>query len=105
MNAQPTKIAFASDDELLIEWSDAMRRQYGLRELYDACPCANCREAREARAPSPSALEIVSPEQSRVLKLVAMTPVGNYAYRIQFEGGCAAGIYRFEYLRRLGEQV
>jgi DUF971 family protein len=105
MNIQPIKIDFAGEDQLLIQWSDGMRRQHGLRELSDACPCANCREAEAARAPSPSSLEIVSLEQARPLKLRAMTPVGNYAYRIEFEGGCTAGIYRFEHLRRLGEEV
>jgi DUF971 family protein len=103
MKARPTNIELAGEGALLIEWSDGMRRQYTFRELSDSCPCATCREAGLARAPSP--LPIVSLEEPPNPKLRAITPVGNYAYRIEFEGGCTTGIYRLEYLRQLGAEV
>jgi DUF971 family protein len=34
-----------------------------------------------------------------------MEPVGNYAYSIHFSDGHDTGIFTFEFLRQLGEQV
>jgi DUF971 family protein len=101
----PTKLDITGDSELLIEWSDGTRRRYSFEQLSDACPCANCVEARAARAASSSPLDVVSGKALPPLKLRAMTPVGTYAYKIQFDGGCETGIYRFERLRQLGEEV
>jgi DUF971 family protein len=105
MSVQPVKIELGPDNDLFIDWSDGVRQRYALRELADACPCANCREARSARAPSPSALNVVSPDELPQLQLRAITPVGNYAYKIEMEGGCDTGIYTLEYLRELGTTV
>lgn len=105
MNLHPTHIELSGKDALLIEWSDGIRRRYAFRELSDSCPCATCREAGLARAPSPSPLPIVSLNETPPPRLRAITPVGNYAYRIEFEGGCQTGIYRLEFLRQLGTQV
>jgi DUF971 family protein len=105
MSVQPVRIEAGPEADLFIEWSDGVRLRYELRELSDACPCANCREARSARAPSPSSLHIVSTDDLPPLKLRAITPVGNYAYKIEFEGGCDMGIYTLEYLRELGSAV
>lgn len=105
MSVQPVKIELGPENDIFIEWSDEVRQRYALRELSDACPCANCREARSARAPSPSSLNIVSSDELLPLQLRAITPVGNYAYKIEFEGGCSMGIYTLEYLRELGTAV
>jgi DUF971 family protein len=43
--------------------------------------------------------------EARPLKLQQMEPVGNYGYKIQFEGGCQTGIYTLEYLRQLGREI
>jgi DUF971 family protein len=105
MSVQPVKIELGQEADIFIEWSDGVRQRYLLRELSDACPCANCREARSARASSPSALNIVSVDDLPPLRLRAITPVGNYAYKIEFDGGCSMGIYTLEYLRDLGAAV
>jgi DUF971 family protein len=102
MSVQPVKIEPGPKQDIFIEWSDGVRLRYDLQELSDACPCANCRESRSARAPSPSSLNVVSADEPPPLKLRAITPVGNYAYKIEFDRGCNLGIYTVEFLRELG---
>ncbi len=97
----PTKIERLENRQLAIEWSDGQRRVYGLRELQDACPCANCREKRKA---PPPLLAVIQPEEAQPLHLDSMRPVGGYAYSLQFNHGCNTGIYTFEFLRMLGRE-
>jgi DUF971 family protein len=104
MNPQPTKLARAGENKLLIEWSDGQRREYTFRELRDACPCATCREKR-SEAPAPAnPLQVLSPAETRPLTISGMQPVGNYAYSIEFSDGHNTGIFTLELLRELGEE-
>ena len=106
MNIYPTELKLVGDAELLIVWSDAQRRQYTFLELRDECPCASCRERRSGvQKPSPTLLPVLRPEEAQPLKLVAMKPVGNYAYTIAFSDGHDTGIYPFDLLRTLGRGV
>ena len=106
----PTALALAADGRLRIEWSDGSARIYRVRELRDACPCAGCREKRNAPPPAPAAggllsLPVLTAAEARPLELQGMAPVGNYAYSIQFSDGHETGIYTFELLRELGEDT
>jgi DUF971 family protein len=104
---RPTKIEVVPGDRLAIEWDDGQRREYGFKELRDACPCATCREKRSERKEpaSPMMLPILSPEEARPLKVTGMRPIGQYAYAIAFSDGHDTGIYTFEFLRELGRAV
>lgn len=82
-----------------------MVREYPLRELRDKCPCATCREKRNAPPESPLQLTIISEAETQPLRITAMKPVGNYAYSIDFSDGHNTGIYTLESLRDLGEPV
>jgi DUF971 family protein len=101
----PTRLERKADARLLIEFSDGSRREYTFRELRDACPCATCREKRNAPPQAAPLLPILSPEEARPLAITAMRPVGNYAYNIAFSDGHDTGIYTFELLQRLGRRV
>lgn len=103
MPVYPTKLALEADDHLLIEWSDGRRLRYGFRRLRDACPCATCREKREAPPAPTNLLTVLSPQEVAPLKVAGMKPVGNYAYTIAFSDGHDSGIYSFERLLELGE--
>ena len=103
MNVYPTKLAVCDDRRLDITWSDGQIRRYGFWELREHCPCATCREKRNAPAQSPLQLPIVSAAEAQPLKIVGMKPVGNYAYSIEFSDGHDTGIFTFEFLRELGE--
>ncbi len=105
MTAQPTKLELVESNRLRITWSDGQTRDYSLRELRDKCPCATCREKRNAPPPSPLQLPILSAAEAQPLRITAMKPVGNYAYSIDFSDGHNTGIYTLESLRELGQEA
>ena len=105
MKVQPSKLELAAADRLRITWSDGQVREYTVRELRDQCPCATCREKRNAEPAPPTLLPIVSDADIRPLRIAAMKPVGSYAYSIDFSDGHNTGIYTLESLRELGEEV
>lgn len=100
----PTKLERTGENQLLITWNDGERRQYGARELRNACPCATCRE--KASSPEPvGLLPILKPEEAQPLKIAGMKPVGSYAYALAFTDGHDTGIYAMELLKGLGKVV
>ena len=105
MNELPTQLELAGDNRLRITWSDGQRREYTFRGLRDACPCATCREKHSQPTPPRNVLTVLSPEETKPLKVLGMRPVGNYAYSIQFSDGHDTGIFSLELLRELGEAV
>ena len=105
MTPQPTKLELAGPHLLRITWNDGQVREYSLRELRDKCPCATCREKRNAPPPSPLQLPILSAAEAQPLRITAMKPVGNYAYSIDFSDGHNTGIYTLESLREMGQEV
>jgi DUF971 family protein len=48
---------------------------------------------------------VLSAAEIAPLKVLAMNPIGNYAYGIHFSDGHDTGIYQLELLRELGEEV
>jgi DUF971 family protein len=105
MNKVPTKLELTGEDRLRITWSDAEVREYTFRELRDKCPCATCREKRNAPPPPPTQLPVLTEAQTRPLKITGMKPVGNYAYSIDFSDGHDTGIYTIESLREMGDVI
>lgn len=105
MSAYPTALKRTDDRKLEIQWSDGVKRRYGFRQLREACPCATCREKRNAPPPDPMSLPVLSKAELEPLAITGMKPVGNYAYTIAFSDGHDTGIYSFELLRELGEEA
>ena len=88
-----------------IDWKDGHRSSWSFRWLRDACPCATCHEEREASGrkpgepkPKPQTLLAMYEEPP---KPVEVTPVGKYALKFKWNDGHEAGIYSWEYLRRV----
>jgi DUF971 family protein len=102
---QPIKLELAAPDCLRITWSDSQVREYSVRELRDKCPCATCREKRNASPPPATQLPILSAAETEPLRIAGMKPVGNYAYSIDFSDGHNTGIYTLESLRDLGTSI
>lgn len=102
--AHPTALRRLGDGSIEITWNDGVRRVHSPRQLRDACPCATCREKRDA-GPPVSLLPVLSPEETRPLTVTGMKPIGHYAYSIGFSDGHETGIYLFDYLRELGRQA
>ena len=102
MEVYPTTLKRQPDGGLVIEWSDGQRRIYSVAQLREQCPCATCREKRST---PPPLFQVLKPQEAQPLTLVGMKPVGNYAYSIEFSDGHDTGIFTFERLRELGEEV
>lgn len=102
---RPVKLQLRDDRDLLIEWSDGAKRAISFGELRKRCPCATCREQRNAPPKPSGGLQVLSMAEARPLKVVSMKPVGNYAYGIGFSDGHDTGIFTLEFLRELGSEV
>ena len=105
MTEQPTKLEMTKAGQLRIVWSDAQVREYAVRELREKCPCATCREKRNAPPPPATSLPILSAAEVAPLRIAAMNPVGRYAYSIDFSDGHDTGIFTLESLREMGVEV
>jgi DUF971 family protein len=106
MDILPTDLKLEDDGSLVIAFNDGQRRRYTVKELFDNCPAADAKEDRKAdaeRAASPFAIMPV--EEAAERKIESVRPVGRYAYNIRFNHGSSAGIYSFEFLRTLGEEI
>ena len=103
----PPRSIKADPESLHIEWSDGVTHRLPWRLLRDRCPCATCRDKRlhPPPQPPPGELPVLSLQDAQPLRVRSMTPVGNYAYGIDFTDGHTTGIYTLEYLRELGEET
>lgn len=81
--------------ELRIAWADGTKSVLGFDYLAAMCPCANCREKRAERERNPLTV-ITGPTGPAQLENAEM--VGRYAILFAWRGGCAHGIYSFDYL-------
>jgi DUF971 family protein len=107
MSAYPTNLSLPTPDQLRIDWNDGFSRLYRIKQLREACPCATCRE-KHSQPEKPAelrSLPILTDAQLQPLKIVKMQPLGNYAYNIAFSDGHDSGIFTFELLRELGDQL
>lgn len=100
----PTLRSLKGDrDAILLQWSDGVSHRISWRTLRDRCPCATCRQQRSEPAPPPL-FNILKPEEAGPVRATAMSPIGNYAYQIDFSDGHKTGIFSLELLRELGEE-
>jgi DUF971 family protein len=88
---------------LEIDWSDGHKSAWTFAWLRDACPCATCNEERTKAGRKPG-----QPKPTAVLPMFAPPPrpasaqaVGRYALQFNWQDGHAAGIYSWEFLRRV----
>jgi DUF971 family protein len=102
---RPVKLQLRDQRELVIEWSDGRTRAISFGELRKRCPCATCREQRNAPPKPTGGLQVLSLAEARPLAVVSMKPVGNYAYGIGFSDGHDTGIFTLEFLHELGNDV
>ena len=106
MSFTPTNIALPQDDILRIEWNDGLVAEINIPKLRELCPCATCREKRQAAATKvPDLLPVLDPKEAQPARIEGMRPVGNYAYSIRFVDGHDTGIYTLEFLREISEAV
>lgn len=100
MDAYPTKLNQTTDRILEIGWNDDVSQRIPIDDLRKVCPCATCREKRNAEANKPkSLLPVLTKSEAAPIQIARMQPVGNYAYNIHFSDGHHSGIFTFEFLR------
>lgn len=92
-----------------IDWRDGHQSAWNFAWLRNACPCATCHEEREKTGrpagvakPKPQSLLMMYEAPPRP---VEVTPVGKYALKFKWNDGHEAGIYSWEYLRRVCQCV
>jgi DUF971 family protein len=97
----PTNITKKHPGTLQIDWDDGHVSLYELKYLRKSCPCATCREARDAQPVNP--LRILSSHEviADSLDVTQAEVVGRYAISFSWNDGHDTGIYGFEFLRQL----
>jgi DUF971 family protein len=85
-----------------IDWRDGHNSSWNFRWLRDACPCATCHEERENSGRAPGEPR---PKAQALLAMYEAPPrpleVGKYALKFKWNDGHEAGIYSWDYLRRV----
>ncbi|MGB9770758.1 MAG: DUF971 domain-containing protein [Candidatus Kapaibacteriota bacterium] len=100
---EPVEIKKIDNDKLQITWVDGFCSTISLKDLRDNCPCASCQgEQVGFKKFEPIKLETISPGK---YEIQSIEPVGNYALQIVWRDGHDTGIYSFEYLRNLMENL
>jgi DUF971 family protein len=90
-------------EELAIQWDDGKETFIKLEKLRRACPCAGCKGEMDVMGNVYKAPD--RPLASNALKLVRITTVGGYAVQPVWGDGHNAGLYSFDYLRRVAEET
>jgi len=92
----PRLVVPVEEDSLLkILWDDDNLSHYPFEYLRGWCPCAACQGHGVER----HFIAVKNPQ------LAGVSMVGNYALNPRWEDGHETGIYTFEYLRDLSEQL
>lgn len=88
-----------------IDWADGHKSAWSFPWLREACPCATCVEQRSLEdrkpgQPKPKPIAVL-PMYTAPPKPASAHAVGRYALQINWQDGHSAGIYSWEYLRRV----
>lgn len=97
----PAKVQLDRYAALTMTWADGSRGVYPVPYLRSRCPCASCREFREASAEPLRILDQGADVVSGDIHVATMQPVGHYALQFEFSDGHGTGIYSYEYLAGL----
>ena len=94
--SQPALIIPMVEERILrILWDDDEVRSYTFTALRGWCPCAAC----QGHGGDRHFVHVDNPQ------LASIHMVGNYAVNPRWTDGHETGIYTFEYLRALGDQL
>lgn len=103
----PTKItANRKQARLFIDWADGVQSALPFDLLRNACPCAQCRGGHENMKPEPDPEMFIIPLMAvNTTRLKGLEMVGNYALNIEWDDGHKYGIYNWQYLRALHNEM
>ncbi|ABK44141.1 protein of unknown function DUF971 [Magnetococcus marinus MC-1] len=94
----PTEIRQISAEKVLeITWENGLKSRYSMEALRVFCPCAEC------RGHTPDQKKLIDGKLDVTLKMIE--PVGHYAVRLGFSDDHDSGIYDWEMLFDLDENM
>lgn len=100
MSIHPTQVRYLqAEDTLRVTFSDDQQVDFPTIFLRGFCPCAKC-QGHSAGEP-----KWVQATNQAQITIEDVTPVGNYAFCIVWADGHDTGIYAFESLLRMAQQV
>jgi|TARA_B100000809_G_C14954560_1_gene465116 DUF971 family protein len=91
------------NDLMIFKWKDGLESYVNLKTIREKCPCATCAGEKDVFGNIYKGTNIPMSENSFQLK--GLQPVGYYALRPYWEDGHHSGIYSFEMLRTLCENL
>ena len=101
----------ALGEGLFIAWSDGTSTEFTSEFLRTHCPCASCQEKRgDTTHQKPligkrTSLTILKATKEEETDLQKVWPVGNYAIGILWGDKHDSGIYSYQFLSTLAEQL
>jgi DUF971 family protein len=100
MTDPPSHIrAHQAEQVLELSWGGSRVSRLPFRHVRGECPCASCRDEW-------SGARILDPTTIREdLKLEGMEPVGSYAVRLVWNDGHGSGLYTWDTLKRLADEL
>jgi DUF971 family protein len=96
---QPTDLAFDDQGQLLVRWDDGRISKFPPKWLRGRCPCAGCVEEWSGKRVVGEA-QVADDVRPR-----GMHQVGRYAVQIQWSDGHDSGIYSWDYLLKLRDEL
>ncbi len=100
MTQPPVHIDLKKDRGLTIQWPDGTGSYYSIAYLRRMSPAADQRELRKQMRRDPLTILPAAPAAGEITALGAEL-VGNYAIKIAFSDGHDAGLYTWDYLRKI----
>ena len=102
---EKVRVLLSEGKGLEIDWQDGHKSAWTFAWLRDTCPCATCNEEREKEGRKPGQPKrkpaAVLPMYVPPPKPASAHAVGRYALQFNWQDGHTAGIYSWEYLRRV----
>jgi len=90
----PATIDVERERGVTLTWADGTTSRFGLEELRQHCPCAECRTRRDRDLPV-----WPLPSSPQPLRIVDAELVGAWGISITWNDGHTTGIYSWELLR------
>jgi DUF971 family protein len=95
----PIEVGRANAHDVKIRWDNGRETVYPARFLRMSCPCAGCIEEMTGR-------KMLSEDSVPVdVHPLGIFPVGRYAIQIQWSDGHQTGIFTWERLYQMAEQL
>jgi len=91
------------DSELAIKWSDMTESYIPLKILREKCPCANCSGEKDVFGNVYKGKS--KPLNQASYKVINLSKIGHYALRIFWADGHSEGLFTFDLLRKLENEV